>query len=228
MPVSAKSGSLTQWIFAGGRCRCQAPSVAETKPEVFEPKEQNEPREPVVDEHELKNVGSAFPKDRYKPLRELGRGANGIVYLCRDRLLGKKVAVKMLQSLTSESIIDFQREAKIASGLNHPGIVRVLDFGADHGQPFLVMDVVHGVSLRDYIDENGPMPLSEFRDVAVSILRAVSYAHSFEVVHRDLKPENIRLQSSGRSRAVILDFGLAKRIDLGSNTQPGAVVGTPL
>ncbi|MBX9669171.1 MAG: protein kinase [Candidatus Obscuribacterales bacterium] len=106
--------------------------MAETKPEVFEPKEQKEQREPVVDEPELKNVGSAFPKDRYKPLRELGRGANGIVYLCRDRLLGKKVAVKMLESLTSESIIDFQREAKIASGLNHPGIVRVLDFGADH------------------------------------------------------------------------------------------------
>ncbi len=225
MPVSAKSASLTQWIFSGARCRCASPTLPEVKPEPFEtPK----PAKPTIDEPELQNVSSAFPKDRYKPIRELGRGANGVVYLCRDRLLGKKVAVKVLQSLTSESVIDFQREAKIASGLNHPGIVRVLDFGADHGQPFLVMDVVYGVSLRNYIDENGPMMISAFRDVAISILRAVSYAHSCEVVHRDLKPENIWIQSSGKSLAVILDFGLARRVDLGSNTQQGAVVGTPL
>jgi len=95
-----------------------------------------------------------FRKERYKPIQKLGEGVSGTVYLGRDRLLGKKVAVKVLRTRDADALIQFQNEARTTSKLNHPNIVRVLDFGiASDGVPFMVIDYVDGRSLEDYIKE---------------------------------------------------------------------------
>ncbi len=182
----------------------------------------------VVEEVEMTSVPDGFPKQRYKPLSIIGRGANGVVYMARDRLLGKRVAIKMLQSTHNNTVIDFQREAKIASALNHPGIVRVLDFGADGGQPYLVMEFVRGCSLNDFISDNGPLSVERFVSVGRGLAEAVDHAHKHDIVHRDLKPENIIVPDDPSLPLVILDFGLARASDIGSNTVAGTIVGTPL
>lgn len=176
----------------------------------------------------LDGVNEHFPKERYEALEELGRGANGVVFLCRDRVLKKKVAIKILLDATNESVIDFQKEAKIASSLSHRSIIKVLDFSAETGQPYLVMDYLVGKSLNEFIMQNGPLGFEDFRDLAVELCEALSYAHGREIVHRDLKPANIMLTEGGASPCVILDFGLARKKDLGYQTLAGTIIGTPL
>jgi len=235
-----RSGRMTQWVFAESMCKCENPepdipvnqSVSGRQrsltAELATSNKVSAEQAAATDEEEFENVHPSFPRGRYKALLELGKGANGIVYLCRDKFLGKKVALKMLHLLTSESIIDFQKEAKIACALNHPGIVRVLDFGADDGQPYLVMDFVRGRNLKDYVRINGPFPMDRFLRIAKGLAQAIEHAHSHEVVHRDLKPANIILPEDEVSPAVILDFGLARAADVGSNTAKGTIMGTPL
>lgn len=233
----ARSGSMTQWVFASNRCRCNQPVISELddasltrsrEPGERKSSERGREADPKSEESELENVSDAFPRHRYKPLCELGKGANGVVYLCRDRLLGKKVAVKMLHSATNESIIDFQKEAKIASSLNHPSIVKVLDFGADGGVPFLVMEFVAGPNLKDFINRRGPLSMVNFSRIGIQLANAIQYAHDRQVIHRDLKPENIIVPESEALPVVILDFGLARAMELGSNTRQGTVIGTPM
>ncbi|MBX9667595.1 MAG: protein kinase [Candidatus Obscuribacterales bacterium] len=93
-------------------------------------------------EIEINVVNDLFPKDRYKPLGELGHGSAGNVYLCRDRVLGKKVAIKTRRS-TPDQLISFQQEARATSALQYPNIVTILDFGTtNEGAPYMVLDFV--------------------------------------------------------------------------------------
>src|SRR5262245_54609519 len=99
-----------------------------------------------------------FPVDRYRPIRELGTGAVGHVYLCEDLRLDKEVAVKILRAVDGEQLMAFQQEAKSTSKLAHPSIIRVFDFGATtSGKPYMVMEFFDGLSLDKFIESEGPL-----------------------------------------------------------------------
>jgi len=154
-----------------------------------------------------------FPVDRYKPLKEIGGGMAGAVYLCRDLVLNKKVAVKTLRRLTPEQLVAFQQEAKASSRLSHPGIVQVLDFGAtESGDPFMVMEYIDGVSLDQYMQEHGVLRPAAVINIMQILCSALTVAHENGIFHRDLKPSNILVKDLGNDKfeARLIDFGLAR------------------
>lgn len=172
-----------------------------------------------------------FPTDRYKPIRELGRGASGVVFECMDRVLQRKVAVKTLLMLTDEQLVSFHKEAKATSKLSHRNIVQVLDFGLTEGStPFMALDFIEGIALDNYIEKYGPLKASTAVEVFIQVCDALTYAHSNEIFHRDLKPENIIIsESETGASARLIDFGLAdfKKDSQPTEFQGRTLVGTP-
>ncbi len=154
----ARSGTITQWIFKENYCACLNPQPrleSETKTS-----DQATKSVQRIDEEEIHFEHGKFPSERYKPLALLGSGAMGTVYLSRDRVLGKAVAVKVLNRLEREPLLSFQNEARATSKLSHPNIVKVLDFGStDGGVPFMVMEYISGRSLESIIKEEGAINL---------------------------------------------------------------------
>jgi hypothetical protein len=146
----------------------------------------------------------------YLVLEFLGAGGMGEVYKVRDMRLDRTVAMKLLPRASSTdpaALERFHREARAASALNHPRICTIHDSGEYHGQPFFVMELLEGQSLRERISGK-PVPLPELLDVAVQVADALNAAHAKSIVHRDIKPANMFLT---RGRQIkILDFGLAK------------------
>jgi tRNA A-37 threonylcarbamoyl transferase component Bud32 len=192
-------------------------------------------KRPITRELELPTVLGG----RYRLTQFMGGGGMAKVYKAIDITLEREVAVKLINpELRAEPEFDarFQREARIASQLSDPHIVVVHDFGLDptHG-PFLVMEYLQGMSLRDRIKTQGPMPYRAAVQLSAQILLALIHAHEKGIVHRDIKPDNIFLlnQSGVRLHVRVLDFGIAriyKRDEPSaaeSLTRPGAVLGTP-
>ncbi len=229
---AGRSGSLTQWVFRSDVCSCNRPQNVEIGSKG--PRQRSTGRSdqtPHAPEEELQLDPATFPTDRYKPLAVIGQGAAGVIYLCRDRLLRKKVAVKCLKSINSEQLVDFQREAKATSQLTHEGIVKVLDFGiAQSGAPYMVMEYVRGVSLEQRIRESGPLPLSEALRLFANVASALSYAHEKGIFHRDIKTSNIVVTEDTKDVRII-DFGVAlfANQDAQQSTVVGGrtIVGTP-
>jgi serine/threonine protein kinase/tetratricopeptide (TPR) repeat protein len=150
----------------------------------------------------------------YELLELLGKGGMGEVYRARDSRLGRLVAIKVLSSdlrhnATAAARLD--REAKLASSLNHPGIVTVFDVGRFEDRPFLVMELVEGEPLATLLARR-KLKLAEAVDIACQTADALAAAHEAGMVHRDLKPQNIMISSSGRVK--IVDFGLSKMTPL--------------
>jgi len=140
----------------------------------------------------------------------LGKGGMGAVYRARDLDLGRDVAIKVLRDdLTSDPsrIERFQREARSASGLNHPNIITIHEIGLHEGVQYLVMEHVAGVTLRDKLDD-GPLEVQDLLRVSAQIAEGLAKAHGEGIVHRDLKPENLMITEEGLVK--ILDFGLVK------------------
>src|SRR5262250_526119 len=136
----------------------------------------------------------------------------GTVYRARDPRLGRDVALKFLSgpySAGGEALERFQREARAISALNHPNVCTVYDIGEDRGQPFLVMELLEGQTLRQRI-ATGRIPNDDLISIALQVCEALEAAHSRGIVHRDIKPANIFITSTGVVK--ILDFGLAKEI----------------
>ncbi|MCA9805908.1 MAG: serine/threonine protein kinase [Cyanobacteria bacterium HKST-UBA02] len=175
----------------------------------------------------------SFPLDRYLPLGELGRGAGGTVYLCRDRVLGKEVAVKVLHLLTAEQLLLFQDEARALSKLEHRNIVSILDFGAtDSGVPFMVLEHFPGETLTEYLERSGFMDEDTARQVFGQIIEGLAYSHSRGIFHRDLKPNNFMLRNAGTDslEVKIIDFGVARVAELTGRVtefQGRTLAGTP-
>jgi serine/threonine protein kinase len=161
---------------------------------------------------------------KYVLRKQLGRGATGDVYAASSR--GGGVAIKLLDPTAArdnEVIARFKREAETAQRLDHPNIVKVLDVGTWKNRPYLVMELVHGGSLRRLLERGSPDTLLAAMTEAA---RALAYAHEQGVVHRDVKPENVLLTRSRRVR--VADFGLARAADQPSMTTDGKLMGTAL
>lgn len=225
-----RAGSFTQWVFRSDLCNCEVPEAMRPSLD-FVPQEQFESI--AEEENELLLEGEPpFPLDRYKPLLELGKGTSGHVYLCRDRLLQKRVAIKCLWAVTPEQLIGFQREAKATSLLSHPGVVSVLDFGGTAGgAPYMVMEYVEGTSLFDHVSEHGPLPVEVALRVFRGVAEALKHAHERGVFHRDVKSANILLIHNNTKipDVRVIDFGVAgvKQAIHTPDYQGDTIVGTP-
>lgn len=168
---------------------------------------------------------------RYQILREIGRGGMGVVYLARDPLLDREVAVKVITPdlLSAEAVERFKREARVVAKMDHPAIVGVHDIGEADGSLFFVMPFVDGLNLRAHLKEN-TLNLGDVIDIGIQVAEALEYSHSKDVVHRDIKPENILVMRQdyprSEARVRVTDFGLATASTENRLTRTGALVGT--
>jgi serine/threonine-protein kinase len=159
--------------------------------------------------------------------RELGRGAMGIVHEAVHRELGRRVAVKLLPRVAlddGERIAAFQREARAAAQVRHPGVVAVHDAGVVDGQPFLAMELIGGPSLEDRL-RDGPLPPREAAKLVAAVAHAVHALHLLGIVHRDLKASNVLIDGSGAPR--VTDFGMALVRGVVEPSGVDGIVGTP-
>jgi serine/threonine protein kinase len=168
-----------------------------------------------------------FLGNRYRVLREVGSGGMAWVYLAEDNKENKLVAVKVLYPQFCEDIAyiqRFNREAKLASTLTDPHIVRVLDYGADRDIHYLIMEYIEGRDLREVLEEQGPFLWKQALEIIDQLATALEHAHLYGVVHRDIKPQNMMLTDGGLLK--VLDFGIARIPTLPSLTQSG-FIGSP-
>ncbi len=166
---------------------------------------------------------------RYKVLSELGRGAQGVVYLAEDESLQRQVAIKTLLLPDAEGErrhmeARFLQEAKAAGGLNHPGIITIHDLGREGDWLYIAMELLEGVELRDRMAQE-MLPLHEAVDIGAQVAAALGAAHARGVVHRDIKPGNIMLLADGHAK--IMDFGIARMQKSDVRTQSGTMMGSP-
>lgn len=165
---------------------------------------------------------------RYDLGKRLGQGGMGAVYEALDRVLGRKVALKLLPAeLSAPGTVRgmFLREAKAAASLTHPNIVVLYDFGLLDGRPFISMELVENGSLADLLADNPEgIPIAQAIEVARGLLSGLDLAHSHRIVHRDIKPANILLGTGGIAK--LTDFGIAKIMDT-QRDQTTVVAGTP-
>ena len=165
--------------------------------------------------------------DRYEVERRLGGGGMAIVYLARDRELGRPVALKVLaDTLADDAQIRqrFVREARLAARLSHPNVVRVYDAGEEGGRPYIVMECVDGESVAELLRREGAQAPDRVADLGAQACAGLEHAHRAGLVHRDVKPANLLLAEDGTLK--VADFGIAHAVGGTRVTEVGTVLGT--
>lgn len=203
-----------------------------------------------LEKSETSSATSAVFAEKYEILNEIGSGGMGTVYRVRQIMINKICALKVIpaDSLNDVLISRFQREARMMASLDHVNLGRVFDFGIFQNQPYMVMEYVDGIPLSKQISE-GVLQPEEAIDIFGQVLEALAHAHKKNVLHRDVKPSNImimQLNPSAQSetsrvrRAILLDFGIAKKFDSEEDvstaeksktqalTRTGEMIGSPL
>ena len=163
---------------------------------------------------------------RYKIIKKIGSGGMANVYLAEDLILERKVAVKMMAldfQEDEQNLRRFQREALSTTELDHPNIVNIYDVG-EGSQPYIVMEYIDGMDLKEYILENHPIPYHKAIQIMSQILDGIAYAHKNNVIHRDIKPHNILICHDGHVK--ITDFGIAVALSQNSITQTNSLLGS--
>ena len=163
---------------------------------------------------------------RYALRAVLGTGGMATVWRAHDEVLGREVAVKVLSPPYAADpgfLARFEREARHAAAVSHPRLVTVFDCGVDGGTPYLVMELVTGRTLRQVLDEVGPLPAGQAAAIAAAVCEGLEAAHAAGLVHRDIKPANIILAGA---EVKILDFGIARAEGTAAGTATGIVLGT--
>lgn len=164
---------------------------------------------------------------RYKILEMIGGGGMANVYLARDMILDREVAIKMLRldfANEEEFIKRFQREAQSATSLAHPNIVSIYDVGEEDDIYYIVMEYVDGLTLKQYIQKHSPISIEKTIDIMRQLISAIANAHQNHIVHRDIKPQNILIDHDGTVK--ITDFGIAMALSATSITQTNSVLGS--
>lgn len=165
--------------------------------------------------------------DRYKIIKKIGGGGMANVYLAEDIILNREVAIKVLRlefSNDDEFIERFDREAKAATSLSHPNIVNIYDVGEEENILFMAMEFVDGLTLKEYIQKNGPLEVEESIKIMRQITDAIAHAHVNGLIHRDIKPQNILIDQHGNAK--VTDFGIALALSATSLTQTNSVLGS--
>jgi beta-lactam-binding protein with PASTA domain/tRNA A-37 threonylcarbamoyl transferase component Bud32 len=163
---------------------------------------------------------------RYRIVRKLGTGGMANVYLAEDEVLGRRVAIKILNDRHAgddQFVERFRREAKNAASLSHPNIVSIYDRGEAEGTYYIAMEYLDGRSLKELIVARGPAPVNVAIEYARQILAAIRFAHRHGIVHRDIKPHNVLVDAEGRLK--VTDFGIA-RAGASQMTEAGSIIGT--
>ncbi|MGX6971041.1 Stk1 family PASTA domain-containing Ser/Thr kinase [Vagococcus bubulae] len=172
------------------------------------------------------NIGTKIG-ERYEIIGNIGSGGMANVYLARDLILNREVAIKVLRfdfQDDQNAIRRFQREALAATEMVHPNIVSVYDVGEENGMQYIVMEYVRGTDLKHYIRNYSPIPLDTVVYMMEQILSAVSLAHEHGIIHRDLKPQNVLVDEQGNVK--ITDFGIAIALSETSLTQTNTLLGS--
>ena len=165
--------------------------------------------------------------NRYRLEAKLGSGGMSTVYLARDEILDRPVAVKLMhESMTAqpEQLERFNQEARAVAKLSNPNVVAVIDAGEDDGRPYIVFEYVEGETLKQRITRVGALESTEALAYAVEVSQALEVAHGREMVHRDVKPQNVLIDSTGQAK--LTDFGISRQLDEEGMTADGKVVGT--
>lgn len=163
--------------------------------------------------------------ERYEILGKIGSGGMADVYKAKDHKLNRFVAVKVLKAEFREDttfIRKFRSEAQAAAGLTHPNIVNVFDVGDDEGVYYIVMELIEGITLKEYISKKGRLSIKEATSIAIQVSMGLEAAHSHGIVHRDVKPQNIIISMDGKVK--VTDFGIARAAS--SNTISSNVMGS--
>ncbi|MEX0620026.1 MAG: protein kinase [Solirubrobacterales bacterium] len=165
--------------------------------------------------------------DRYRLEAKLGSGGMSTVYLARDEVLDRPVAVKLMhQEMTEheEQLERFNQEARAVAKLSNPNIVAVIDAGEDKGRPYIVFEYVQGETLKQRISRVGALEATEALAYGVEVAQGLSVAHEGEMVHRDVKPQNVLIDATGRAK--LTDFGISRQLNDEGITATGKVIGT--
>jgi serine/threonine protein kinase/tetratricopeptide (TPR) repeat protein len=166
--------------------------------------------------------------ERYEILKRLGEGGMGAVYKARDHELDRMVALKVIRPELAghpDILRRFKQELILARQVTHKNVVRIFDLGTADGRKFITMDYIEGRDLKSILNERGKLPAIEAVPIAQQICRGLEAAHVEGVVHRDLKPQNIMVDDAGR--VWLMDFGLARSMELSGLTRTGVLMGTP-
>lgn len=165
--------------------------------------------------------------DRYEIVKSIGEGGMANVYLADDKILERKVAVKVLRgdlSADDKFIRRFEREAQSVSNLSHPNIVEVYDVGVEDGNHYIVMEYIEGKTLKQLLKKRESLTLTEVIDIMTQLTDGIAHAHESYIIHRDIKPQNIMIEDNGLIK--ITDFGIAMALNATQLTQTNSVMGS--